>query len=106
VAGLLTTGATSSPYSAVVPGQCRWRPEGHRDLVRTAARAASTPTVAMATTPPPVTTKVCPTPLLSLMPRQDPATPDLTYAVAITNTTIICCTILSVAPLSIGNRKE
>jgi hypothetical protein len=52
-AGLLTTVATSSPYSTVVPGLCRWRPEGRRDLVRAAACAASTPTVAMATMPPP-----------------------------------------------------
>jgi hypothetical protein len=83
-AGLLTTGATSMPYSATVPGQCHWRPEGHRDLVRAAARAASTPTVAMATTPPPAPMRgpvthegVSRTPSLSLslMPRQDPATP-------------------------------
>jgi hypothetical protein len=47
----------SSPYSAAVPGQCRWRPEGRRDLVRATARAASTPTVAMATTPPPAPTR-------------------------------------------------
>jgi hypothetical protein len=52
-AGLLTTEATSTPYSAAVPGQCRWRPEGRRDLVR----AASTPTVAMVTTPPPAPTR-------------------------------------------------
>jgi hypothetical protein len=56
-AGLLTTGATSSPYSAAVLGQCRWRPEGRRDLIRAAARAASTPIVAMATTPPPAPTR-------------------------------------------------
>jgi hypothetical protein len=55
--GLLTTGATSSPYSADVPGQCRWRPEGHRDLVQAAVRAASTPTVTMATTPSPAPTR-------------------------------------------------
>jgi hypothetical protein len=79
-AGLLTTGATSSPYSAAVPCQCRWRPQDHRDLIR----AASTPTVAMATTPPPAPTRGPPThedvsrtPSLSisLMPRQDLATP-------------------------------
>jgi hypothetical protein len=57
-AELLTTGATSSPYSTAVSDQCRWRPEGCRDLVRAAARAASTPTVVMATTPPPAPTWV------------------------------------------------
>jgi hypothetical protein len=83
-ARLLTTGATSSPYSTAVLGQCRWRSEGRQDLVRAAARAASTPTVAMATTPPPAPTRgplthegVFDVPVLSLslMPRQDPATP-------------------------------
>jgi hypothetical protein len=83
-AGLLTTGATSSPYSATVLGQCHWRPEGRQDLVRAAARVASTPTVAMATTPPPAPTRgpanhedvsCTPSLSLSLMPRQDPATP-------------------------------
>jgi hypothetical protein len=73
-AGLLTTSATSSPYFAAVPGQCCWRPEGRRNLVRVAARVASTPTVVMATTPPPAPTRgpathegVSDTPSLSLL---------------------------------------
>jgi hypothetical protein len=92
-AGLLTTDVTSSPYSAAVPCQCRWRPEGHRDLVRAAARAASTPTVAMMTTPPPVPTwgpatheGVSHTPF-SLSWLNKIRLPDLTYAVAIPNAT-------------------
>jgi hypothetical protein len=110
--GLLTTGATSSPYSAAVPGQCYWRPEGRRDLVR----VASTPTIAMATTPPPAPTpspaihegasRTSSLPLsLSLMPRQDPV-PDLTYAVAILFLSMVSVSLIYSCRLASGLSQE
>jgi hypothetical protein len=114
--GLLTTGATSSPYSATVPGQCRWRLEGRWNLIRATARAASTPTVAMATTPPPAPTRgptshegVSNTPSLSLSLSQAQTRSsnlDLTYAVAIVSTTMVSEPLIYSRRLASGLRTQ